>query len=150
MGPKKSRRLGELLQHASKVRPLIVQLVKRALHNLIVISMKNGVSLPYVGHKLIYHFLIAVGPFKSQSAWGEHDHGHKYLVMLINDRIAVSITAPFPMITFSKMWENDGLFCTNSASRLFLSAPSSAKGSLPKEHSDVKTPPPLVYICMAS
>ena len=58
-------------------------------------------------------------------------------MMLINDRIVVSIRAPLPMITFSKIWENDGLFCTNSASRLFLSAPSSAKGSLLKEHSDV-------------
>lgn len=119
------------------------------LLNLIVISVKNGVSVPYVGHKLIYHSLIAVGPFKSQNDWGEHDHGDKYLVMLINERIAVSIRAPFPMIIFSKIWENDGLFCANSASRLFLSAQSSAKGSLPKEHSDVKTPPALVYICMA-
>ena len=56
--------------------------------------------------------------------WDEHDHGNKYLVMLINERIAVSIRAPFPMITFSKIWENDGLFCANSASRLFLSAQS--------------------------
>ena len=84
MGPKKSRRLGELLQHASKVRFPIVQLVKRLLLlNLIVISVKNGVSVPYVGHKLIYHSLIAVGPFKSQNDWGEHDHGDKYLVMLV-------------------------------------------------------------------
>ena len=102
-----------------------------------MISVKNSVSLPYVDHKVIYHSLIAVGPFKSQNCWGEHDHGDKYLVILISDRIVVSIRAPFPMITFSTIWENDGLFCTNSASRLFLSAPSSAKGSLPKEHSDV-------------
>ena len=72
------------------------------LLNLIVISVKNGVSVPYVGHKLIYHFLIAVSPFNSQNNCGEHDHGDKYLVMLINERIAVSIRAPFPMITFSK------------------------------------------------
>ena len=94
------------------------------LLNLIVISVKNGVSVPYVGHKLIYHSLITVGPFKSQNDWGEHNHGDKYLVMLINERTAVSIRAPFPMITFSKIWENDGLFCGNSASRLFLSAQS--------------------------
>ena len=87
-----------------------------------MISVKNGVSLPYVGHKLIYHSLIAVGPFKSQNGCqGEHDHGDKYLVMLINDRIAVSIRAPFPMITFSKIWENDGLFCTNSVSCMTVS-----------------------------
>ena len=75
-----------------------------------MITVKNGVSLPCVGHKLIHQSLIAVGPFKSQNGWGEHDHGDTYLVMLINERIAVSIRAPFPIITFSKIWENDGLF----------------------------------------
>ena len=64
--------------------------------------------MPYVDHKLIYHSLITVGPFKSQNDWGEHDHGDKYLVMLINERIAVSIRAPFPMITFSKIWRMMG------------------------------------------